>query len=80
MYQTRKHAFMIYTYNYNYKTGLSAKMCNGIFDYEKRLPTCKRSREMLDTRAQALVYSQIQIVCEKKHSMRVLIFANLRII
>ena len=40
MYQTRKHAFMTYTYKYNYKTGLSAKMCNRIrFDYKTRLPT-----------------------------------------
>jgi hypothetical protein len=34
MYQTRKHDFMTYTYKYNYKTGLSAKMCNRIFDYK----------------------------------------------
>ena len=39
MYQTRKHAFMTYTCKYNYKTGLSAKMCNRIFDYKTRLPT-----------------------------------------
>ena len=25
---------MTYTYKYNYKTGLSAKMCNRIFDYK----------------------------------------------
>ena len=29
-----KHAFMTCTYKYNYKTGLSAKMCNRIFDYK----------------------------------------------
>ena len=39
MYQTRKHDFVTYTSKYNYKTGLSAKMCNRIFDYKTRLPT-----------------------------------------
>jgi hypothetical protein len=30
---------MTYTYKYNYKTSLSAKMCNRIFDYKTRLHT-----------------------------------------
>ena len=35
MYQTRKHAFMTYTYKYNYKTGLSAKI--SVIDFYKTL-------------------------------------------